>query len=82
MDLSQPVLAENLWTGEPVEVHLANLDQACAVLGICRQGAGGSTIIDGETGFTCIANGLSTSDWQTVYTPNGDSSIVCKFGFH
>ena len=78
LDFSQPVLAINFFTGQPVEVTLGTFDDACNTLGFCRQGENGALVLDGTSGFTCDTALGATTDFQAVYTPSGKGRIVCR----
>jgi hypothetical protein len=78
LDFSQPVLASNFFTFEPVMVTLADFGQACIEIGFCPSGLNGAAVIDGSSGFTCETFLGPTSDWHAVVTPSGQSKIVCR----
>jgi len=78
LDFSQPVLAINFWTGDPVMVNLGSFDDMCNTLGICRRGENGALHIDGTSGFTCNTALGATPDFLEAVAPSGQVNLVCR----
>ena len=78
---SEPVLVQDMFTGEYVLVTLASVEDTCAAFGLepCQQGKHGVLLVGSEAGVCYLTAEITTTDWQRVITPSGADNVVCRF---